>query len=54
MVQKDESKVELAPEKVGAVGGLGIAKNGNVSYDIICKLLMQETVDRLKLERRRN
>lgn len=54
MVQKDVSKVELALEKVGEVGGLGIARNGSVSYGIICKRLTQETVDRLQFERRRN
>lgn len=45
MVQKDKSKFELDLEKVDEVGGLGITKNGSVSYDIICKLLMQETID---------
>lgn len=51
MVPKGESKFKLDLEKVDEVGGLGIAKNGSVSYDIICKLVMQETIDRLKLER---
>lgn len=55
MVQKDESKFELDLEKVSEVGGLGIAKNGSVSYDIICKLLTQETIDwNLKEEGSRN
>lgn len=38
-----EVGLNLILKKSGWIGGLGIARNGNVSFDIICDLLMQET-----------
>lgn len=46
---KDGSRLELDFEKVGEIGELGIANNGNVNCDIIYKPLMQETIGRLIL-----
>lgn len=47
MVYIKLGRLELDFEKVGEIGRWGIAKNGNVSCGIICKLLMQKTVGRL-------
>lgn len=43
------SRLKRDPEEVEGTGGLEIAKTGNVSFDIICQLLMQETIDRWRL-----